>query len=104
MRKLLFSATDIAQLEHFANEVLQCSPTKLVVGGLNAVSAFVDQYVLEVCLLGLFSIVAFVFDICDCDEPFGDASISFIYFLNAWKWNFLSARSKPKGNRRPTIS
>uniref|UniRef100_A0A0M3ICF1 RNA helicase n=1 Tax=Ascaris lumbricoides TaxID=6252 RepID=A0A0M3ICF1_ASCLU len=48
MQKLLFSATDIAQLENFAKEVLRCSPTKLIVGGLNAVSSFVDQYVLKV--------------------------------------------------------
>uniref|UniRef100_A0A914RWX1 Uncharacterized protein n=1 Tax=Parascaris equorum TaxID=6256 RepID=A0A914RWX1_PAREQ len=50
VQKSLFSATDIAQLENFAREVLGCSPTKLIVGGLNAVSSFVDQHLLEVHL------------------------------------------------------
>uniref|UniRef100_A0A915C8M1 RNA helicase n=1 Tax=Parascaris univalens TaxID=6257 RepID=A0A915C8M1_PARUN len=48
VQKSLFSATDIAQLENFAREVLGCSPTKLIVGGLNAVSSFVDQHLLEI--------------------------------------------------------
>ncbi|KHN87254.1 putative ATP-dependent RNA helicase DDX4 [Toxocara canis] len=48
VRKLFFSATDVAKLDDFARDILHCTPTTLVVGAVNSVSTFVDQHVIKV--------------------------------------------------------